>query len=132
MIKITAQEFYSETRMELANKIGELKRGLQSKISRLQVLDSTESLEFNYVFLRAQLDVIVFLEYYLLHAKERNWLCGIRTDKPILSPTMLKKVIKETMQDILKKEPAFSGKYNTVYFTALHYLNRIEVQDDGT
>lgn len=130
MITITSKLFYDNTREELGKKIAELKRDIVSKLSRLLVFDTAETLEFNYCVLKAKLEVVVFLEYYLLKGTERNWLCTSQTERPIQRMDKLEYLIKETMQNILKKEPSYAVKYNSMYFVLLHYLNRIELKEE--
>lgn len=128
MIKITYYNFY-ETREELGKRVAELKRDIVSKLSRLLIFDECVTLEFNYCVLRSQLEVLEFIEYFLLDGKQKNWLTIANIPRPVKHPRDFKKLLHDTMQMVLKKEPSYGVKYNSIYFMALHYLNRIEVEE---
>ena len=132
MIRITYHNFY-ETREELSKRISELKRDIVSKLSRLLIFDECVTLEFNYCVLRAQLEVLEFVEYFMLDGGQKNWLTIANVPRPVKHPRDMKKLLQETMQMVLKKEPSYGVKYNSIYFMALHYLNRIQIEekDDG-
>lgn len=132
MIKITYNNFY-ETREELGKRVAELKRDIVSKLSRLLTFDECATLEFNYCVLRSQLEVLEFVEYFMLDGGQKNWLTIANVPRPIKHPRDMKKLLQETMQMVLKKEPSYGVKYNSIYFMALHYLNRIQIEekDDG-
>ena len=66
MITITDKMLLGETRDELGKRIAELKREVTSRISRILVFENAETVDFNYCVLKAKLDVIEFLEYFLL------------------------------------------------------------------
>lgn len=132
MIRITYHNFY-ETREELGKRISELKRDIISRLSRLLTFDECTTLEFNYCVLRAQLEVLEFVEYFMLDGGQKNWLTIANVPRPVKHPRDMKKLLQETMQMVLKKEPSYGVKYNSIYFMALHYLNRIQIEekDDG-
>lgn len=131
MITITSELFYQESRETLVKKIDELRRSIESKMSRLLVFESEELVDFNYCVLRVQLEVISFLEHYLLGKKEKNWLCVSQIKYPVERLDEFVKVIEYTKQMILEKQPTFNIRYNNMYFMVLHFLNKVEVKEDG-
>lgn len=132
MIRIKYHDFY-ETREELGKRITELKRDIVSRLSRLLTFDECITLEFNYCVLRSQLEVLEFVEYFMLDGTQKNWLTIGNVPRPVKHPRDMKKLLHDTMQMVLKKEPSYGVKYNSIYFMALHYLNRIQIEekDDG-
>lgn len=131
-MKITSALFYNDTRDELAKQIGEFKERVLAKMALLQVTDEPEKIHFEYSLLHAQRETLVFLEYYLLNKKERNWLCSVQTERPVKTMRKFENILQEVKEDIISKQPTCGLMYNSLYFIALHYLNKIEVQDDGT
>ena len=135
MITITDKMLLGETRDELTKKIGELKRDVMSRISRILVFEGSEVVDFNYCVLKSRLDVIEFLEYFLLDGKERNWLCAVHPHvhlkNPITKVEDFKKLLDDVKNMVLGKQPSRDMRYNSMYFTVLYFLNRIEVKEDG-
>lgn len=138
MITITTNMLLEEPRDELGKKIAELKREVISRLSRILVFEGSEVVDFNYCNLKVMLDIIELLEYYLLDAKEKNWLCAVHphTHKrsPIKTLREFGKVLEDTKQMVLGKQPMHDARYNSMYFTVLYYLNRIQLkegEDDG-
>ncbi len=135
MITITDKMIEGETRDELGKKIAELKRDIASRFPRILVFEDAGTVDFNYCVIKAQLDVIEFLEYYLLGSKERNWLCAVyphaHQKNKVVTLQDFKAIIEDAKQMILSKQP-HDVRYNSIYFTVLYFLNRIEVKEDGT
>ena len=136
MITITDKMLLGETRDELGKLIAGLKRDVMSRISRILVFDTSEVVDFNYCVLKARLDVIEFLEYYLLNGKEKNWLCAVHPHvhlkNSITKIEDFKRILEDVKKMILAKQPTRDVRYNSMYFTALYFLNRIKVKEDGT
>ena len=134
MITITDKMLEGETRDELGKKIAELKRDIASRFPCILVFEDARTVDFNYCVIKAQLDVIEFLEYYLLGSKERNWLCAVyphaHQKNKVLTVRDFKVIIEDAKQMILSKQP-HDVRYNSIYFTVLYFLNRIEVKEDG-
>lgn len=136
MITITDKMLLGETRDELGKRVAELKRDVTSRISRILVFENAETVDFNYCVLKAKLDVIEFLEYFLLDGKDRNWLCAVHPHvnlkNTIAKLEDFRKVLEDAKSMILGKQPTHNVRYNSMYFTVLYFLNRIEVKEDGT
>ena len=136
MITITDKMLLGETRDELGKRIAELKREVTFRISRILVFENAETVDFNYCVLKAKLDVIEFLEYFLLDGKDRNWLCAVHphthSKNRITTLEDFRKVLEDVKSMILGKQPTRNVRYNSMYFTVLYFLNRIEVKEDGT
>ncbi len=136
MITITDKMLLGETRDELGKRIAELKRDVMSLIPRILTFDDAETVDFNYCVLKARLDVIEFLEYFLLDGKDKNWLCAVHPHAHLKSKIAtledFRKVLEDAKSMILGKQPTHNVRYNSMYFTVLYFLNRIEVKEDGT
>lgn len=136
MITITDKMLLGETRNELGKVIAELKRDVISRISRILVFEGSEVVDFNYCVLKARLDVIEFLEYFLLNGENKNWLCAVHPHvhlkNAITKLEDFKKILEDVKKMVLGKTPTHDVRYNSMYFTVLYFLNRIEVKEDGT
>lgn len=134
MITITDRQLQGETREELGKKIAELKRDVVSKMTRLFTFDDDAlKLDFDYCALKINLEVLEYLEYFLLGSQNTNWLCSVRPYKKneIRTIADFEGLLESTKEMILGK-PIYSARYNSMYFMALSFLNRIEVKEDGT
>lgn len=135
MITITDKMLTGETRNELGKAVAELKRDVISRISRILVFEGSEVVDFNYCVLKARLDVIEFLEYFLLDGENKNWLCAVHPHvhlkNTITKLEDFKKLLEDVKKMVLDKTPTHDVRYNSMYFTVLYFLNRIEVKEDG-
>ena len=132
MIDIKYREFY-EARHELEKRLTELRNDVNSRITQLSIFEDCVTLEFNYCRLRAQQEVLDFIGHYLCDWKNNNWLTT-NIVSPVKHPKDFKNLLQETMKMILKKEPGYGLKWNSIYFMTLHYLARIKIEEneDGT
>ena len=129
MIKIL-REHFEEPSGRLKVEIEKLRDSIVHRMSRINFMNDGVDIEHDYAQLRVQLDVLEFLEYYLFGENQKNWLITEQAERPVKFSHQMKKIIKNTMDSVLKRKPGWGLKYSSVYFTALYYLNKIEVEEE--
>lgn len=134
MIKLKRTDFY-ESREELAGRIDELERDILSRFPDLTIYDDANTLQYNYSLLRTQHLVLDFIKCYMLGTRRMpgNWVAALTAKVPIAHPHEFRKLVNDTMSMIMTKTPSYGQLWNSTYFMALHFLNKIEVEEeDGT
>lgn len=132
MIKFNSRQFEEADRKTISSLLKEKEQVISAKMSRLNLLDKDEEFIFHYAFLRCSLDVIEFIRYYSCVDSEtqnrRNYLCLEQISKP-LRYRDFKNMTKKVIENLLRKDPRNSERYNSTIFTTLHLLNKIEFED---
>lgn len=134
MIKLKRTDFY-ESREELAKRLSELELDILSRFPDLTIYDDPNTLQYNYSLLRTQHLVLDFIKCYMVGTRRMpgNWLAASTTKAPVEHPREFKKLVKDTMNMIMVKTPSYGQLWNSTYFMALHFLNKIEIEEeDGT
>lgn len=134
MIKLKRTDFY-ESREELAKRIDELERDILSRFPDLTIYDDANTLQYNYSLLRTQHLILDFIRCYMLGTRRMpgNWVAALTVKAPIAHPHEFRKLVNDTMSMIMAKTPSYGQLWNSTYFMALHFLNKIEVEEeDGT
>lgn len=123
MITISLNEY-----KQLPRELEKERERILAKMSRLSNLESSEELAFHYSFLRCSLDIVEFMLYYTSESHtHRNHLC-VTTERP-LTYKQLMETVNKTINNLLKKDPTSSERYNSVIFITLHLLNKIKFEE---
>lgn len=131
MIILNSRLFEDHKRTTLSSMIKQEEDKVYSRIARINILEGNRELASQYTILRCSLDVLEFIEYYNCaegKVPQRNYICVSDVKTPV-SYDMFKKVVKESMQNFLNRQPTVGDRYNSMYFTTLYFLNQIKFED---
>ena len=131
MIILNSRLFEEHKRTTLSSMIKQEEDKVYSRIARINILESNRELASQYSVLRCYFDVLEFIKYYNCAeglSPQRNYICVSDAKTPV-SYDMFKKVVKESMQDFLNRQPTVGDRYNSMYFTTLYFLNQIKFED---
>lgn len=131
MITLNSRLFEDHKRLTLSSRIKQEESKIHSRMARINVLEDNAELAFHYTVLRCAFDVIEFIKHYTCaegDVPQRNYICVSNVKTPA-SYDVFKKVVHESMQNLLNRQPTSGDRYNGIYFTTLYFLNQIKFED---
>lgn len=131
MITLNSRLFEDHRRTTLSSMIKQEENKIHSRMARINILENNSDLAFHYTVLRCAFDVIEFIKHYICVGEDvplRNYICVSDVKTPAHYEAF-KRVVQESMQNLLNRQPMGGDRYNSTYFTTLYFLNQIKFED---